>query len=69
MLPMAFDGMPEPEGAQFSCGSSALCAFHTPPPAAPAKIWQYSSPASFDTAVADLSDRVGRLAPRLAATS
>ena len=26
-------------------------------------------PASFDAAVADLSDRVGRLAPRLAATS
>ena len=49
--------------AREELGSQAAVHWSVPDPV-PA-----GDPASFDTAVGDLSDRVGRLAPRLAATS
>jgi hypothetical protein len=38
--PIAFEGMPFPEGCQFGCDASALSASQMPPPAAPMKILQ-----------------------------
>ena len=50
--------------AREELGSQAAAVHWSVPDPVPA-----GDPASFDAAVADLSDRVGRLAPRLAATS
>src|SRR5262249_56671789 len=41
--PIALEGMPLFDGCQFGCGSSALSACQTPPPAAPMKIAQLNA--------------------------
>src|SRR5580765_2908563 len=49
---MALDGIPFPDGCQFSCDASALSASQTPPPAAPMKILQSPAWQSGEMAIA-----------------
>src|SRR5512135_3203163 len=50
--PMAFEGMPLPDGRQFGCGSSALSVSQTPPPAVPMNIAHSSAVQFGATAIA-----------------
>src|SRR5215469_1964108 len=44
IVPVEFEGMPLPEGCQFKFAANALLVFQIPPPAAPTKSTQLSSP-------------------------